>query len=219
MHRSIGAAVLLVSTVGTSWGRVQSSRGAVAAAGSHTAQLQDQAAPAPPKPLPGIAQKTEGFKKLAGYFNLYWDEREGKLWLEIGQWDTEFLYIDSLPQGVGSNDIGLDRGQPGESRVVKFERVGPKVLSGSAQLLVSRRDQQSRRAADGRRGFCPIGSVGVHGRSRKRRPCPGGRDRLLPTRRTQCCGRAQGNPPGRLRRRRFALRDIPGPHQELPAQH
>ena len=129
MHRSIGAAVLLlVSTIGTSWGRVQSSRGAVAAAGSHRARLHDQPAPAPPKPLPGIAQKTEGFKKLAGYFNLYWDEREGKLWLEIGQWDTEFLYIDSLPQGVGSNDIGLDRGQPGESRVVKFERVGPKVL-------------------------------------------------------------------------------------------
>jgi hypothetical protein len=90
--------------------------------------LQDQAAQTPSKALPGIAQKTQGFKKLAGYFNLYWDEREGKLWLEIGQRDTEFLYIDSLPQGMGSNDLGLDRGQPGESRVVKFERVGPKVL-------------------------------------------------------------------------------------------
>jgi hypothetical protein len=90
--------------------------------------LQDQAPPAQPKALPSIAQKTDGFKKLPGYFNLYWDDREGKLWLEIGQWNTEFLYIESLPQGVGSNDIGLDRGQPGKSRVVKFERVGPKVL-------------------------------------------------------------------------------------------
>src|SRR5262249_41681761 len=42
--------------------------------------------------------------------------------------DTEFLYLDSLPAGMGSNDIGLDRGQLGESRVVRFERVGPRVL-------------------------------------------------------------------------------------------
>jgi hypothetical protein len=90
--------------------------------------LQHQTTPAAPEKLPGIAQKTTGFEKLAGYFNLYWDARQGKLWLEISQWNTEFLYVDSLPQGVGSNDIGLDRGQPGESRVVKFERVGPRVL-------------------------------------------------------------------------------------------
>jgi len=75
-----------------------------------------------------IAQKTAGFEKLAGYFNLYWDARRGKLWLEVDTWDSEFLYVDSLLQGVGSNDLGLDRRQPGDSRLVKFERVGPKVL-------------------------------------------------------------------------------------------
>jgi hypothetical protein len=129
MHRSIGcAALLLFSFAGTGWGRVHLCGTALTAAGARRFQAAGQAAPAPPKALPGIAQKTEGFQKLAGYFNLYWDEREGKLWLEIGQWNTEFLYLDSLPQGVGSNDLGLDRGQPGQSRVVKFERVGPKVL-------------------------------------------------------------------------------------------
>lgn len=128
MHRSINCAVLLLFSVAcSSWGRVHPCGTALTAAGAGNARLQAQAAPTPPK-LPGIAQKTDGFKKLAGYFNLYWDDREGKLWLEISQWNTEFLYVDSLPQGVGSNDIGLDRGQPGESRVVKFERVGPKVL-------------------------------------------------------------------------------------------
>jgi Domain of unknown function (DUF5117) len=50
------------------------------------------------------------------------------MWLEINKWDTEFLFLDSLQAGVGSNDIGLDRGQVGEGRVVKFDRVGPKVL-------------------------------------------------------------------------------------------
>ncbi|MBV9669602.1 MAG: DUF5117 domain-containing protein, partial [Acidobacteriales bacterium] len=75
-----------------------------------------------------ISQFTGGMKKIDGYFPLYWDERQGKMWLEIGRWDQEFLFLDSLPAGIGSNDIGLDRGQVGRSRVVKFLRVGPKVL-------------------------------------------------------------------------------------------
>ncbi len=75
-----------------------------------------------------IAEKTKDAQKLAGYFNLYWDAKVGKLWFEIDKWDTEFLYQSSLPAGVGSNDIGLDRGQLGETRIVRFERSGPKVL-------------------------------------------------------------------------------------------
>jgi uncharacterized protein DUF4953/uncharacterized protein DUF5117 len=75
-----------------------------------------------------IAEKTKDAQKLAGYFNLYWDAKAGKLWLEIGRWDTEFLYQSGLSAGVGSNDIGLDRGQLGAARVVRFERSGPKVL-------------------------------------------------------------------------------------------
>jgi Met-zincin/Domain of unknown function (DUF5117) len=75
-----------------------------------------------------IAEKTKDAQKLPGYFNLYWDAKSGKLWLEIDKWDTEFLYQTSLPAGVGSNDIGLDRGQMGETRIVRFERIGPKIL-------------------------------------------------------------------------------------------
>ena len=75
-----------------------------------------------------IADKTKDAQKLAGYFNLYWDAKAGKLWLEIDKWDTEFLYQSGLPAGVGSNDIGLDRGQLGGTRIVRFERSGPKVL-------------------------------------------------------------------------------------------
>ena len=67
-------------------------------------------------------------RKMPGFFPLYWDERAGKIWLEIDKWNTEFLFLDSLPAGIGSNDIGLDRGQLGNGRIVKFERVGPKVL-------------------------------------------------------------------------------------------
>ena len=76
----------------------------------------------------GIAEKTKDAQKLAGYFNLYWDAKTGKLWLEIDKWDSEFLYQSGLSAGVGSNDIGLDRGQLGATRIVRFERSGPKVL-------------------------------------------------------------------------------------------
>ena len=42
--------------------------------------------------------------------------------------DHEFLYVSSLATGVGSNDIGLDRGQLGSERLVKFIKRGNKLL-------------------------------------------------------------------------------------------
>jgi len=81
-----------------------------------------------PSKLPTIAAKTASAQTLPGYFNLFWDAKQGKLWLSIDKWDTEFLYQSSLAAGVGSNEIGLDRGQLGATRIVRFERSGNKVL-------------------------------------------------------------------------------------------
>ncbi|MFZ0416318.1 MAG: zinc-dependent metalloprotease [Candidatus Acidiferrales bacterium] len=92
------------------------------------AAIQTSAQAAEEKPLPGIGQKTASMEKMPGFFTYYWDARAGKIWLQIDKWNTEFLYVESLPYGVGSNDIGLDRGQPGETQVVHFERSGPRVL-------------------------------------------------------------------------------------------
>jgi hypothetical protein len=75
-----------------------------------------------------IAKHTRAMTKLPGYFNLFWEEKTGKLWLEIARFHEEFLYQVSLASGVGSNPIGLDRGQLGGEHVVYFERVGPKIL-------------------------------------------------------------------------------------------
>lgn len=75
-----------------------------------------------------IAGKISTMKAYPGYFNFYWDEKEGKIWLEVDKWDTEFLYVNSLTEGLGSNDIGLDRNQLGSERIVKFVRSGPKVM-------------------------------------------------------------------------------------------
>lgn len=78
--------------------------------------------------LPTIEQKTAGMEKRDGFLPLYWDATAGKLWLEIGRFEEEILHYTSLPAGVGSNDIGLDRGQLGTQHVVEFRRVGPRVL-------------------------------------------------------------------------------------------
>lgn len=78
--------------------------------------------------IPTISEKTEGLTKTEGFFDYYYDEAKDQLWLEIDKLDTEFIYVNSLAAGIGSNDIGLDRGQLGDTRIVYFERRGPKVL-------------------------------------------------------------------------------------------
>ena len=78
--------------------------------------------------LPTIEEKTNGLKKYEGYINFYWDESTGKIYLEINKLDSELLYQTSLPAGLGSNDIGLDRGLLGSTSIVKFSRVGRKIL-------------------------------------------------------------------------------------------
>lgn len=78
--------------------------------------------------LPTIQEKTKGLDEKEGYFTYYWDENAGKIWLQIDQFDKEFLYVNSLTAGVGSNDIGLDRNQLGDNRVVYFDKRGAKVL-------------------------------------------------------------------------------------------
>ena len=81
----------------------------------------------PPKPQT-ITEKVAGMQKFPGFIPFYWDAKTGKIWLEIDKWNTEFLYVESLPAGIGSNDIGLDRGQLGDSSIVRFDRSGPRVL-------------------------------------------------------------------------------------------
>jgi hypothetical protein len=78
--------------------------------------------------VPAIEERTAGMSRLDGYFPMYWDEKAGSLWLQIPRFGTRFLYTTGLATGLGSNDIGLDRGQGGAGRLVSFQRVGPRVL-------------------------------------------------------------------------------------------
>ena len=63
-----------------------------------------------------------------GFINLYYDNVEGQLYLQANKLNQPFLLLTSLPHGVGSNDIGLDRGQLGRTRMVQFEQHGPYIV-------------------------------------------------------------------------------------------
>lgn len=73
-------------------------------------------------------KKTAGFEKFNGFFDFYYDDSTDKIYLQVDRLDTEFLYVNSLSSGIGSNDIGLDRGQLGNEQVVYFKKAGNKLL-------------------------------------------------------------------------------------------
>lgn len=74
--------------------------------------------------------KTKGMKHYQGFYDFYYSTDKGKVYLmvEKEQLNQEFLYLYGLTSGVGSNDIGLDRGQMGREQVVYFEKAGNKLL-------------------------------------------------------------------------------------------
>ena len=65
---------------------------------------------------------------FSGFFNFNYQQSSDKIFLEVDKIDKDFLYVNSLTTGLGSNDIGLDRGQLGEERIVRFKKYGNKLL-------------------------------------------------------------------------------------------
>ena len=78
--------------------------------------------------VPSIEEKTEGTTRMEGFFNLYWDDAAGSLYWEIADLDSEFLYQISMGSGLGSNPVGIDRGQLRGTHVFEARRIGPRVL-------------------------------------------------------------------------------------------
>jgi hypothetical protein len=96
--------------------------------------LLSQALPHPllgaanPESTPTLHDRIASMKAVDGLFPTAWDAKTGHFFLTIRKFDEDFLFVVSLPYGLGSNDIGLDRGLLGRERVVHFTRVGPRVL-------------------------------------------------------------------------------------------
>ena len=82
-----------------------------------------------------FAEKSKNFKKFFGLYSFYYDEANDKIYLEIDKLGEEILYVYSLSSGIGSNDIGLDRGQLGNEQVVYFTKAGNKLLLIQPNLM------------------------------------------------------------------------------------
>ncbi|MEO0902388.1 MAG: DUF5117 domain-containing protein, partial [Bacteroidota bacterium] len=72
--------------------------------------------------------KTKDYQKFDGFFDFYYDDAKDKIYLDVEGLNQDFLYVYSLSSGIGSNDIGLDRGQLGNEQLVYFEKAGNKLL-------------------------------------------------------------------------------------------
>ena len=80
----------------------------------------------------------EQLNLLEGFVPVYLDLDQGKIYLNINRLNEDFLYLSALSSGVGSNDIGLDRGQLGSTRLVQFRKNGNNVFFGSQKFRLSR---------------------------------------------------------------------------------
>ena len=78
-----------------------------------------------PKTASSVLDNTQAYE---GYFDFFYDDSEGRIYLRVDRLNEHFLYVNSLSQGIGSNDIGLDRGQLGNERVVFFKKMGNKLM-------------------------------------------------------------------------------------------
>ncbi len=84
-------------------------------------------------PLPGVDESIRDLSHRVGLLNLHVDQRRGQVWLELApaadaEVGHQFLYVEGLTAGLGSNPIGLDRGQIGPARMVALRRLGGKLL-------------------------------------------------------------------------------------------
>tara|TARA_B100000953_G_scaffold297129_1_gene291300 strand:- start:636 stop:2981 length:2346 start_codon:yes stop_codon:yes gene_type:complete len=73
-------------------------------------------------------EKKENLKSYDGFFDFHYNENEDEIYLEVDSLNTAFLYTQFLTTGVGSNDIGLDRGQLGNTKILEFRKAGNKLL-------------------------------------------------------------------------------------------
>ena len=75
-----------------------------------------------------VKQDNNSLINFQGFFNFSYSENKDRIYLEVNSLNKQFLYVSALSQGIGSNDIGLDRGQLGVRKIVFFKKTGNKLL-------------------------------------------------------------------------------------------
>ncbi|MHC5028519.1 MAG: zinc-dependent metalloprotease [Planctomycetota bacterium] len=89
--------------------------------------------------LPSIGEKLGPLALRPGLLETAVDADTGTLWMRVPPTGDDgvvgaFLYVESLARGLGSNPIGLDRGQLGTDRLVTLRVVGGRLLVEAVNL-------------------------------------------------------------------------------------
>ena len=71
---------------------------------------------------------SEQIQSFSGLFDFTYNHHKDLIYLTVNELEEEFLYVNSLSAGMGNNDIGLDRGQLGDQRIVYFSKFGNKLM-------------------------------------------------------------------------------------------
>ncbi len=105
--------------------------------------------------LPLLAAPTQpehplaGSTLEAGFVDVHRNVEAGSVIIGVHELDVPFLLVTSLPGGLGSNDIGLDRGQVGKQYLARFQRVGRRLLlvADNTRFVADSADNEERQAA------------------------------------------------------------------------
>jgi hypothetical protein len=85
---------------------------------------------APPR---SFAQVTAGLERRPGLLPVYVDAKSGRVFLALtpdAAGDCgEYLYQVYMRSGLGSTPVGIDRSNPGATRIIAFRRAGAKVMA------------------------------------------------------------------------------------------
>lgn len=75
-----------------------------------------------------FAEQTRSLAAQPGFIEVWRDAAKGRVLLSVRELDQPFLLVSSLPYALGSNDVGLDRGQPGSPKLVSFQKFGNRLF-------------------------------------------------------------------------------------------
>ena len=80
--------------------------------------------------LPSIESKTEGMQKMDGFVPVYFDEDDGKTWLEVDRWgeekNTPSELFANAPHGIcvdSHGDLYITEVPYVDNRLQKFEQI------------------------------------------------------------------------------------------------
>lgn len=92
------------------------------------------AGPALGEAPPTLAAQVAGLEAKPGFLDLYADPKGGRVLAVLPAPGADgvgvrFIYSTGLTAGLGSNPIGLDRGNASSGEIVRFRRIGDKVVA------------------------------------------------------------------------------------------